>query len=146
MKRNCGWSFILSNVLASFERSAWAIHYFMQCNLLHGTVPAIHSFRSYMEQITFDSSYLLRIATFLEELSLTFVFCHRKSSRHPFFKEYCIYFDRTSCSYSLFEQFFQQYVYFQKKLVKVMRFFRGTMKKNTRSQPFFQWYCTFFWR
>ena len=34
-------------------------------------VAAMHSFRSYMEQIIFDSSCLLRTATFLEDLSCT---------------------------------------------------------------------------
>ena len=41
---------------------------------IHVTVAVIHSFRGYMEQIIFDSSYLLRIATFLEELFLFDIF------------------------------------------------------------------------
>ena len=44
------------------------MHSFMYGELFHGTVAAIHYFRGYIEQIIFDSSYLLRIATFLEDL------------------------------------------------------------------------------
>ena len=63
---NCSWSFTLSNVLDSFGGLAWAIHSFMQNNLFQGTATAMYSFRSYMEQLIFDSSYSLRAATFLE--------------------------------------------------------------------------------
>ena len=35
---------------------------------LKGAVAAIHSFRGYMKQMIFDSSYLLRPATFLEDI------------------------------------------------------------------------------
>ena len=35
---------------------------------LSGVVAAIHSFRGYMEQMIFDSSYLLRSATFLVDV------------------------------------------------------------------------------
>ena len=63
-----GHSFFLT-VLASFGGSAGAIHSFMYVGLFHGTVAAIHSFRGYMEQTIFDTSCLLRIATFLEDLS-----------------------------------------------------------------------------
>ena len=68
------WPFILLTVLSSFGGSAWAIHSFMWGDLLNGAVTAIHSFRVYMGQITFDSSYLLRPATFLEDLSYVFDF------------------------------------------------------------------------
>ena len=40
----------------------------------NSAVAAIHFFRGYMEQINFDSSCLLRAATFLEELSHAFHF------------------------------------------------------------------------
>ena len=40
----------------------------------NSAVAAIHFFRGYMEQINFDSSYLLRAATFLEERSHAFHF------------------------------------------------------------------------
>ena len=63
---SCSRSFTLSNVLDSFGGLAWAIHSFMQNNLFQGTAAAVYSFRSYMEQLIFDSSYLLRAATFLE--------------------------------------------------------------------------------
>ena len=53
-------SFIFLTVLASFEGSAWAIHFFMEGVFFNGAVTGMHSFRGYMEQITFDSSHLLR--------------------------------------------------------------------------------------
>ena len=65
----CSRSFILSNVLACFGGSAWAIHFFIQGGFFIGAVAAIHPFRGYMERIIFGSSYLLRTATFLEDLS-----------------------------------------------------------------------------
>ena len=61
---------VLSDVLSSFGASASAIYSFMYDELFYGLVSAIHSFRDYyIERINFDSSYLLRIFTFLEELS-----------------------------------------------------------------------------
>ena len=63
---SCSRSFTLSNVLDSFGGLAWAIHSFMQNNLFQGIATAMYSFRSYMKQLIFDSSYLLRAATFLE--------------------------------------------------------------------------------
>ena len=39
-----------------------------QGNFFNGVVAVIHFFRVYMEQIIFDSSYLLIPATFLEDL------------------------------------------------------------------------------
>ena len=105
-----------------------------------------------MEQIIFDSSWLLRKTTFLEELSETLIFLrvvylfyhsnyshpsfevgyyicfhHRKSSTHLFFKGYYIYFHGRSCSHPLFEQFFQKVFISKKKLVSVMCSFRGTI-------------------
>ena len=44
------------------------------CRVIYLTVVATHFFRGYMEQVIFDRSYLLRIATFLEELFRGFDF------------------------------------------------------------------------
>ena len=41
----------------------------MEGDFFNGVVAAIHSLRGYMEQIFFDSSDLLRTATFLEDPS-----------------------------------------------------------------------------
>ena len=60
--------------MASFGGSAWTIHCFMWGDLLNRAVAAIHTFRVYMEQIVFDISYLLRLATFSEDLSYAFDF------------------------------------------------------------------------
>ena len=81
-------AFNLANVLVSFGGSAlvihsfmWgdllygtvaAIHFFMWGDLLHAAVTVIHSFKCYMEQIIFDSRYLLRMATFLDGLFQVF--------------------------------------------------------------------------
>ena len=67
-------SFIFLTALVSIGGSALAIHSFMWGDFLNGVVAAIHSFRVYMEQIIFDSSYLLRPANFLEDLSYAFDF------------------------------------------------------------------------
>ena len=48
---------------------------------LSGVVAAIHSFRGYMEQMIFDSSYLLRPANFLEDFKSS-LFSHSNIS-HP---------------------------------------------------------------
>ena len=60
-----------------------------------------------MEQIIFDSSYLLRTATFwktylpffmgslfISPLWVVYLFCDRNNGSHPFSEEYCIYFAR----------------------------------------------------
>ena len=46
----------------------------MESDFFNRAVAAMHSFRVYMEQVIFDRSYLLRIALFLEDLSLAFNF------------------------------------------------------------------------
>ena len=46
----------------------------MEGDFFDEAVAAMHSFRSYMEQIIFDSSQLLGTATFLENLSEAFDF------------------------------------------------------------------------
>ena len=46
----------------------------MQVDFFNGAIATIHSFKGYMDQIIFDSSYLIRPATFLEDLSYAFVF------------------------------------------------------------------------
>ena len=40
-----------------------------ESDLFHETVETIHSFRGYLEQIIFERNLVLKIATFLEELS-----------------------------------------------------------------------------
>ena len=62
-------SFIFFNVLTSFRELAEAIYSFMKGDFFNEAVAAMHSYMGYMEQIIFDSSYLLRAATFLEDLS-----------------------------------------------------------------------------
>ena len=108
-------SFIFLTALVSIGGLALAIHSFMWGDILNGGVAAIHFFRVYMDQIIFDSSYLLRPANFLEDLSYAFGFLravylfnhHSKCSHlspwisvsvfvfysdHPFFEVYCIAF------------------------------------------------------
>ena len=61
----------------SFFQTYWLIledqlkQFIFSCRVtfFHGAVAAIHSFRGYMDQIIFDSSYLIRTTTFLEDLS-----------------------------------------------------------------------------
>ena len=48
---------------------------------LSGVVAAIHSFRGYMQRMIFDCSYLLRPATFLEDVKGS-LFNHSNIS-HP---------------------------------------------------------------
>ena len=79
----------------SFFQTYWLLledqiepSFFIQGELFHGT--AIHSFMGYMEQIIFNSSYLLRIAAFWEELSSAFnflrvVYLFHQSNCSPFF-------------------------------------------------------------
>ena len=71
-KKSCGRQFVFSNALASFKGSAWVIHSFLYGDFYHGEVSAIHSFRGENEQIIVDKGYLLKTATFLEDLPLAF--------------------------------------------------------------------------
>ena len=103
--------FIFLTVLASFGGSV--IHCFRWDDLFNGAVAAIHSFRVYMEQINFGSSYWLRPATFLEDPCYAFdfsravyLFNHSNCSHpslevvylflfygsHPFFEMWCVVF------------------------------------------------------
>ena len=116
-------------VLASFGGSAWAIHSFLEGGFFNGAVAAMRSFRGYKEQITFDSSFLLRTATFFGRPTypmhsvllravyllhhsncshtslevLCICFCHIKNGIHPIFEGHYIYFDMRTCSHLLFE-------------------------------------------
>ena len=131
-KNSCGRPFILTNVLASFGGPAYANHSFMQSNLFHRTVAAIHSFMGYMEEIFLTAAtyyeYLLFWKSYFRRsvfLRIVYLFHHSNYSHSSFevgyllsqkeqqlFKGYRIYFDGRSCSRPLFEQFFQQeYVY-----------------------------------
>ena len=62
-----------------------------------------------MEQIIFDSSYLLRtgyfttlIAAIHTFLDVFICFCHSKSGSRPFFEEYYYCFNRRTCSHPFF--------------------------------------------
>ena len=56
---------------------------------LSGVVAAINSFRGHMEQIIFDSNYLLRPATFLEDVKGS-LFNHSNIS-HPSLEVVCLF-------------------------------------------------------
>ena len=56
---------------------------------LSGVVAAINSFRGHMEQINFDSSYLSRPATFLENIK-GYLFNHSNIS-HPSLEVVCLF-------------------------------------------------------
>ena len=53
-------------IVSLFRKARETIH---MTRTLTGAVAAINSFRGQMEQIIFDRSYLLRPATFLEDVS-----------------------------------------------------------------------------
>ena len=60
-----------------------------------GVVAAMHSFRGYMKQIIFDSSCLLRTATFMEDLfrdSRAVYLFHHSNCDHPTLDSVFIYF------------------------------------------------------
>ena len=61
-------SFILMTVLVSLGGSVSTIHSNTKRDLFNRAVAAIHSFRGHMEQIIFDSSQLLRPATFWKNI------------------------------------------------------------------------------
>ena len=65
-------------VVSFFMGALEAIH---MSRRLSGVVAAIHSFSGYMQQMIFDSSYLLRPATFLEDVKGS-LFNHSNIS-HP---------------------------------------------------------------
>ena len=69
--------------MASFGGSTWAIKSFMLGDFFNRAVATIYTFRGYMEQIAFDSSDLLRKATFSEDLSLAFDFFNGSLSILP---------------------------------------------------------------
>ena len=69
-KRSLDRLFSVFTILASFGRSVWAIHSFMQSNFLNGVVVVTHFFRGSMKQIAFDSSYLFNIKSILFILAL----------------------------------------------------------------------------
>ena len=107
-QRSCGDPIVLLDVLAPYRiRLSHPSH---AGQFLSRKVSFSHSFRGYMEQIILDTSYLLRTATLphrpnsaMIPMKQVICFCHRKSSSHSFFEEYCIYFDGKSCSHPLFE-------------------------------------------
>ena len=82
-------------VIHSFKRTGFFLrislsHLFFHVGcFFHGEVAAIHSLRDYMEQIIFDSSYLLRTNAFLEDIPQTFNLlrqvCLFHNRSHPFF-------------------------------------------------------------
>ena len=111
----------------------------------NGSVAAIHSFGGHMEQIIFDSSYLLRAAPFLEDLrhltflravylfnhsnyshpsfEVVYLFCHRKNGSHPSLK--CtVYFDRRTCSHQCLSNSVSSGMFISKKVVSSYAFFQ----------------------